>query len=190
MFKSLICCQDLAVAVPKSDLLSASSSLIPHDCLMGLLVPVHHLNILLQFCASELRFGLESPSWRVNEKATDWVNESCGACKEYRDCAGINNPSAVCQNLEIERLQKIEEGESCRVLSAIRGESQINHFGRTLLYQIRGKIPETTHSLLIDIGMKVDDQGSIVFKCRIHVLDFLSDVDFKVQTLVNSRRFG
>jgi hypothetical protein len=177
VLKRLVNGQDLAGVVPLCDLFGSGSSSLPHDRFVGLLIPVHHLDILLQFCTSELGLRFECPSRRVYEEATGRIGVSAGTGQEYRDGAGVNNTCAVCQQLEVERQEVIVENESRGILSSSRGECQIHHFRRVLLDQIRSELAESTGRLLIDLGMEVDHQGRLVFKSRIHESDFLHNVE-------------
>ena len=163
VFKGLFNGQDFTEAMPLSDLFGASSGSPEHDGFVGLLIPVHLLDILLQFCASELGLRFECPSRSVYEEATGRVGVSAGTGEEYRDSTGINNTCAVCQELEIEGDQVVIDGESGVVGSSSRTECQIHHFRRVLLDQIRSEITESTRRLLIDLGMKVDEKGRFFF---------------------------
>ena len=166
--KRLFGSQDLAGVVPLGNLLNASRGALADDRLVGMLIPIHHLDILLRFCASELGLRFECPSRRVYDEATGGVSVSGVSSEENRNSARINNSCAVCHQIEIERQQEIVEDERAVVLSSTGGQCQIHHFRAVLLDQIRNEIAETSHRLLIDLGMEVDDQGRIVFKRRVH----------------------
>ena len=83
VLKSLTNAQDLSEVVPLCDLHVSSSSSLPHDCFVGLLVPVHLLDMLFQFCASELGLRFECPSRSVYEEATGRICVSVSSGEEY-----------------------------------------------------------------------------------------------------------
>lgn len=169
--------QDLAGVVPLGDLLKTSKGALADDRLVGMLIPIHHLDILFQFCASELGLRFECPSRRVYDEATGGVSISGVPSEENGDGARINNSCAMCHQIEIEGQQEIVEDERAVVLSTTGGQCQIHHFRAVLLYQIRNEIAESSHRLLVNFGMEVDDQSRIIFKRRIHGCDlFLHNV--------------